>query len=198
MLNRPTYFIFGLIVLLAGCGEVAIKRGSSTTDLETTRKACITKSNVQKEVEKCLEEHGWFVYNPETQATEPEEEVVAAVPDIEQTAPATHEQPLENATAKTLPTKPQEVADSNDKTTKPQGESRPISQLDRIKVASWWKFGGNATLFESAKNICLAELGDAHKPDEKNRVVTRGFLACMKKQGWKTVQGLNYTKPNRQ
>lgn len=202
--SATTLAMLGLtsLLLLSSCGEVAIKRGSNANDLDTARKTCAAKNSNSKAVAQCLESHGWFIYNPETQTAEASEEMPAISKMDEISKQATHAtlntQHSEATSAEMAINKPtsspQRTASENETTMKQQSENKPKNPLDRIKVASWWKLGGNASHFESSKNACLTELGEAHHPDEKHHHVTLGFLTCMKKHGWNTVKGIEYTK----
>jgi hypothetical protein len=52
-----------LVVLLSGCGELAYKRGASSSDLEAAKKSCREKGPDPAALEKCMADRGWLVQN---------------------------------------------------------------------------------------------------------------------------------------
>ena len=60
--------------------------------------------------------------------------------------------------------------------------------MDTFKVSSWWKLGSGPEGLKPAVNECVANLGEAHKPDESTHLVTRGLLVCMAGKGWRGLR----------
>jgi hypothetical protein len=56
--------------------------------------------------------------------------------------------------------------------------------LDTFKVSSWWKTGSGADSLKADTEACVAQLGEAHRPNIQTQSATRGLLLCMKEKGW--------------
>jgi hypothetical protein len=61
----------------------------------------------------------------------------------------------------------------------PGGETLP-----RVRVGSWWKFGGSAAALDASVAACVAKLGPPHQPDRGAIVVTVALRDCLKAEGW--------------
>jgi len=113
------------------------------------------------------------------------------------TAETTQVAPSEVAPASTVTSKPSskvKMAKRNieavpDKKEPPkQTKMAPKDPYTKYKVSSWWKWGSNQQMLENDINGCKATLGEKHHPDFEKQVVTRGFVVCMYKKGWKALK----------
>jgi len=157
--------------LFSGCGELAYKRGASSSDLEAAKKSCREKGPDSAAVEKCMADSGWVVQNLDRMEPMDADPVVEAsvIPSdrrIENTAGITpgkqsHEGPVPATAVKKHP-----------------------DPMDTFKVSSWWKTGSGAASLKSDTEECVARLGEAHRPNSQTQTATRGLLLCMRDKGW--------------
>ncbi|MBY0467680.1 MAG: hypothetical protein K2Q07_01750 [Burkholderiaceae bacterium] len=181
-------WLVALALLISGCGELSYKRGASTQDLETAKRAC-QSADGEKAAGQCLEDRGWTVkklddidlfatagvspdnrnpsafVTPEFAPVVPAKSAAAPIPPAEN-SPAAAEKPM-------VPSPPS-----------------PTSPLDVYTISSWWKMGADREALAADTHDCVAMLGPAHKPSETTQQVTRGFVVCMHAKGWKALRAM--------
>lgn len=187
------YVWLGLIgLLISGCGELSYKRGATVDDLESARKSCRSAGD-EKSAEKCLEDRGWVVKKLDdmdlfaTASASPDNRKLGIDQTTNPPAPAagTRNIPPEKPRAMNPGTgKDPAAVDSPSASVPPP----PADPLDTYTVSSWWKMGAGREAMEANTNECVAQLGEAHKPDQKTQQVTRGFVVCMHGKGWKALR----------
>jgi hypothetical protein len=155
-----------LAVLLSGCGELAYKRGASSSDLEAAKKSCREKGPDSAAVEKCMADHGWVVQSLSRM------EPLDADPVVEDSAIPSDRRIENAASAAPGATQPATAA------------KRTPEMTDTFKVSSWWKTGSGAASLKTDTEACVEKLGEAHRPDSQPQSATRGLLLCMKDKGW--------------
>lgn len=188
------YGCLGLIglVLISGCGELSYKRGATADDLESARKSCRSAGD-ETAAEKCLEDRGWVVKKLDdldlfaTAGVSPDNRSLG----IDQT---THP-PLQAAGTGSIPPETPRAAPSGTgkqpaavDNPSPRVPPPPAHPLDTYTVSSWWKMGAGREAMETNTTECLAELGEAHRPNQKTQQVTRGFVVCMHGKGWRALR----------
>lgn len=155
-----------LTLLLAGCGELAYKRGASSSDLEAAKQSCREKGPDPAAVEQCMADRGWVVQNLSRM------EPLDADPVVEASV-IPSDRRIENA------------AGATPGTAQPATAARKTPLLtDPFKVSSWWKTGSGAASLKADTDTCVEKLGEAHRPDSQTQSATRGLLLCMKDKGW--------------
>ncbi len=195
MQNR---MIVGLLtILLSACGaEIAYKRGATAQDLQAGKAAC-QKAHNEKELNQCLEDHGWAVHQLDG-STFSDDELFATVTDTKDNRMSTPKE-KSSATIKTTENLKSETIQpvNNDVDTNTTATQKPtVSQstastkpkpsiFDIYVIKSWWKMGGNLTLLEQNMSQCNEQLGEAHYPNKKAFTFTRGFAICMRQKGWR-------------
>ncbi|MBC7696829.1 MAG: hypothetical protein H7Z70_00530 [Bacteroidia bacterium] len=193
------------LILLTSCGELSYKRGASATDLEKTKLACQSKGS-DVAIEKCLEENGWTIQKldsmdmfaeisvtPDNRRGE-ESKVLApsSVDGVKSDTDVMQNNNLGNNNP-AVTDKKSSVANSSEQpnninVTPIKPKQTQFNPLDTFVVNSWWKTGVNGDAFRTDSNLCIAKLGEAHKPDAKTQTVTAGFVMCMHEQGWKAIK----------
>jgi hypothetical protein len=153
-------------LLLGGCGELAYKRGASSSDLEAAKKSCREKGPDTAAVERCMADRGWAVHNLSRM------EPLDADPVVEASVIPSNRR-IENA-ASTTPGAVQPAT----------AVKRTPEMTDTFKVSSWWKTGSGAASLKADTDACVDKLGEAHRPNPETLSVTRGLLLCMKDKGW--------------
>lgn len=68
--------------------------------------------------------------------------------------------------------------------------AQPASPLDVYTISSWWKMGADREALAADTQVCVSELGAAHKPNAVTQQVTRGFVVCMHDKGWKALRAV--------
>jgi len=177
------------MLLMAGCGELAIKRGASGEDLAAARKICQAQGGNAAAMNQCLADKGWVIHDLNG------EKSLVADPVIEASI-IPSDQRIENA-AGPRPGKVDGVAPAHVPTPAPEtGSAHSTSQpahppdaLDRFKISSWWKMGSGAASLQADTEACVATLGEVHRPNPQTQMATRGFLLCMKEKGWRGLRG---------
>ncbi|MDP3584131.1 MAG: hypothetical protein Q8R61_03325 [Thiobacillus sp.] len=149
-------------LLLCGCGELAYKRGATSSDLEAAKKSCREKGPNPATVEQCMADHGWVVQNLSRM------EPLDADPVVEASV-IPSDRRIENAAGATQPA---------------TAVKRKPEMTDTFKVSSWWKTGSGAVSLKTDTEACVAKLGEAHRPDSQTQSATQGLLLCMKGKGW--------------
>ena len=153
-------------LLLSGCGELAFKRGASSSDLEAAKKSCREKGPDPAAIEQCMADRGWVVQNLSRM------EPLDADPVVEASV-IPSDRRIENA-AHATPGAPQPAT----------AVKRTPEMTDTFKVSAWWKTGSGAASLNADTEACVSKLGAAHRPDSQTQSTTRGFLLCMKDRGW--------------
>jgi hypothetical protein len=87
-----------------------------------------------------------------------------------------------NASIPAVVTPTPTVAASSSATMTVSAES--VDPMERVSVASWWKLGGTTAGLNRAIDACVAELGDAYRPDPVATEVTVALRGCLRKAGW--------------
>lgn len=193
--------------LLSACGEFSYKRGATPRDLEMTKKTCQSAGS-EAAIEKCLEDNGWVVQkldaldNFELFATTSESDnrtgsTAETTPNTNKTKSNSVFIDAEKAEANppavekpvVTPQKQAEVVQKNNtpvvETPKPAPTTDP---LDTFKINSWWKIGAGRDPLEADIKSCVTKLGEAHQPDSKTQMMTRGLILCMKDKGWRALR----------
>lgn len=165
-----------LTLLASGCGELAYKRGTTSGDLESAKKTCREKGS-DAAYEKCMADGGWTVQNLGRREPLDADPVIEAtvIPSnlrIENAATAAPDRHQANTSTASGPAQPTPAA------------TRKPDMLDTFKVSSWWKAGSGASSLEADTDACVAQLGEAHRPDPQTQTATRGLLLCMKEKAW--------------
>lgn len=150
--------LLALCAMVAGCGELAWKRGARDGDLAQARNACHQAADLGA-YEKCMDAQGWTVTSLD--AAFPAPFLAPATPGA---APAAAASPGPGQKTPTTPA----LADP----------------LEKFKVDAWWKFGGTDGDFKASLKDCTTQLDTAHTPPPGNREMTRGLLACLRGHGW--------------
>lgn len=179
-------------LLLTGCGEFTYKRGATLKDLESAKQNCQAVGN-EAAVEKCLQDHGWLVQKLDT----PDPFATASTPG---NMPNTGvEKPLATAQTQTIPEKtPAENISENAKpnqqpaTESPakNADSQPVpeNRLETYTINSWWKIGAGADALNASLDACVAQLGEAHKPNMQTQQFSKGLMICMREKGWRGLK----------
>jgi hypothetical protein len=169
---------------LTACGEFAYKRGASATDLQQAKKECSSISNEQKAAD-CLEAKGWSVNNLD-------DSDLFAIASYSESNP--NQTPNKTTSLENIepaePAKPTPYEESKEVVNKEVKEVNTVAKkapnpLDKYKINSWWKMGSNGQSLETAINECVSTLGEAHRPDSKTQLATRGLAVCMREKGWR-------------
>ncbi len=189
-----------LVSLLTSCGgSFSYKRGARPEALNTAKTDCQSAGLKTKEaVEACLEQKGWSVYQfddmdlfaeaSESTKANGGRKVDTAFVDVddgtEKKVAAIPEKPTEKE-----PTKIDSSEHTQNKTAQPSPvKQHPKDPYTKYKVSSWWKWGSNQQMLENDLNSCKESLGEKHYPDFAKQMVTRGFVICMHKNGWKALK----------
>jgi hypothetical protein len=165
---------------LTACGEFAYKRGASATDLQQAKKECSSISNEQKAAE-CLEAKGWSVNNLD-------DSDLFAIASYSDSNP--NQTPNKTSSIENIEPVERAKPTSNEEVNKEVQEVNAVTKkapnpLDKYKINSWWKMGSNGHSLETAINECVSTLGEAHRPDSKTQLATRGLAVCMREKGWR-------------
>jgi hypothetical protein len=197
-------FSLGIIsLLLASCGgELSYKRGATPRDLAAAKSTCKGQGlEKQEDIALCLENNGWNVSqlddlelfavikptdNRSTEANENSAFVMVKKEEVSQNTKS--EKESINDTKTPAQTETESTASKANVATKPVAKQTAKDPLTIYKVSSWWKFGSSASMLEAQTNACVAELGEAHKPNYETKEVTRGLVVCLYKKGWKALK----------
>jgi len=188
-------------LLMSACGELSYKQGGSAQDLSRTKKVCQSEGlKTDAEISQCLERNGWSVH----QLDDLDLFAVASVTPNNHNAAAKENkilidgteavEPEKSSPAKTMAVEEHKTHEKNEpekgtKNAVPIAKTaKTTSPLDLYIVSSWWKMGSNPKSLEIDTNACVANLGEAHKPNPKTQQVTRGFVVCMFEKGWKALK----------
>ncbi len=198
-----------LLALLSSCGGTfSYKRGARPEALNTAQTGCNSAGKQDKKaMEQCLEAQGWSVYQFDdvdlfAEASESTEanggrKVDSAFVTVEEN------NKTEIVQAKTAPEPAAAHPNKTATKTKPNSEktssvstkeiatktSEPKPSLYKVyKVSSWWQWGAGQQTLARDLAACESSLGEKHKPDFSKQLVTRGFVVCMYKKGWKALK----------
>ena len=175
-----------VIITLASvsCASYTFKRGASPGDMAADEAACRATEQVFHE---CMRNRGWFIAsNPgDLKPAEPVVEQSTMTPAKDTSAvPAAKESANQVAGAMASDPAPSRA----DLKSGPAAEvPKVFDPLTPLAVSSWWKFGGNAGGLEHDIAACIAELGNAHRPQPAATIVTQGMHACLKGHGWYAI-----------
>jgi hypothetical protein len=165
MARVPACLAIVTVIAVAGCGQIAFKRGSGTDALMADRASCREQNPYPAAVRACMAQHGWHItdLNGEPAPAPAYPALVAAqqAPDI----------------APSMPTPPGAPP--------PAPELQPLRGSDKIRVGSWWHVGGGAGDLHAAVDGCVSKLGPADQPDAGYHTVTRALYSCLAAQGWR-------------
>lgn len=193
MLNFQKNIVLLMItMLITACGELSYKRGANVAQLENTRQACQAKGNSDA-VEKCMEDNGWAIQKLDSFEIFTESELKTDNQNEAQITEANSDlsnEKAEKTSASQMPVadKPQTSAKTN---AQPKVKAKTSNPLDTYVVSSWWKTGVKPDAFKTDSNMCVDQLGEAHKPVGKTQTVTVGFINCMNTKGWKALKKFN-------
>jgi hypothetical protein len=185
MIRRPS--LVGAAALIAitlastSCGSYSFKRGASPGDMAAAELACRATDQVFHE---CMRNRGWFIASNLS-------DLMPAEPVVDQStmtpAKATSAVPAAKESAKQVAG----AMASDPAPSRADLKSGPAADVPKVfdpltplAVSSWWKFGGNAGGLEHDIAGCIAELGNAHRPQPAATIVTQGMHACLKGHGW--------------
>jgi hypothetical protein len=209
-----------LTLLVSGCGELSYKRGASMQDLEATKKSCQSAGSEKAAEQclqdqgwtvKKLDDVDLFATagvspdnrNPSVFITPEIVPVTPAQPATVVTATATATPAADKpalasktpvASAGTVVTRASTTAPPAAASLPPTAPlapaSPPANPLDLYAISSWWKIGADREALAADTKECVAQLGEAHKPNSKTQQVTRGFVVCMHDKGWKALRAV--------
>ncbi len=167
LVGQVTTFLGMVLVVacassLAGCGEIAFKRGSGPDALAADRRSCQGQNSDPAAVRACLAQAGWHVADIEP----------GAAP-----AAAASPPPPQSPTA----TSPGAIAAPA--SSQPAAAPRPATPKTLI-VGNWWRIGTGSADLHAAGDACVAKLGPSNAPDAGYHTVTPEFYACMRSAGW--------------
>jgi hypothetical protein len=150
------------LIALAGCGQIAVKRGSGADALMADRMSCREQNADPAAVKACMVQHGWHITDLDGAPA-----AAPAYPSVVVAQPAPDRLPA-------VPAQP--------------GDPPPLPPLhgsDKIRVGSWWHVGGGAADLQAAVDGCVRKLGAADQPDAGYHTVTRALYGCLASQGWR-------------
>jgi hypothetical protein len=142
---------------LAGCGEIAFKRGSGPDAFAADRRACQARNADPASIDACLAQFGWHVTDMDAGA-----------------APAS---PAPMPPPQTPPATPPAA-------TAPNASPQPVAPAPNLIFGGWWKLGTGAADLHQDADACVAKLGPANVPDPGYHSVTPALYACLRAAGW--------------
>ncbi|MEQ1600670.1 MAG: hypothetical protein HOP04_03530 [Methylophilaceae bacterium] len=180
------------MLCLTSCGEFTYKRGATAKDLESAKQNCQAVGN-EAAVEKCLQDHGWLVQKLDTP------DLFASVSSSSNMPNAETEKPLAATPTQTIPekipaantaekTKPGKQAETESSDTKTDSKPAPENLLQTYTINSWWKIGAGTEALNASLNTCVAQLGEAHKPNWQTQQFSKGLIICMREKGWRGLK----------
>lgn len=178
------------LLAAGGCGEVMFKRGAGPGEMQNTQAGCRQKSADEDAYATCLRAAG-FVYEKPGEGgvlfSAPVPVATDAAATTESAAPAAAGAAAPAAAGGlTATVEPAGRAGASQAAPKPAPQL-PADPLAKVKVASWWKLGGNAGGLAADQASCAASLGDAHRMDPNARTATVGMVGCLRGKGWFAV-----------
>ncbi len=204
-----------LAIVVTSCGGTfSYKRGARPEALTTAQTECKSiKKEDKKGMEKCLEAQGWSVYQFDdmdlfAEASESTEgmggratsSAFVTVEETETTVDTTLPTASNVVPEKAIPVKkpntPQEASQPEKITVATKQRKASVNTTKKAspslyktyKVSSWWQWGAGQQVLEKDLATCENSLGKKHKPDFSRQLVTRGFVICMHKKGWKALK----------
>ncbi len=151
-------------LLLAGCGEIGIKRGAGSDAFAADQRACHQRSADDAAYKSCLSAAGWTVAGLDADPVPPPAPVAPSSPVPPAPAAATGLAPLPAA-----PSAPSAAA---------------VDPTGIETVDSWWKIGAGSQDLSAAVAACVTVLGSAQQPDSGVHHVTHALHACLTQHGW--------------
>ncbi len=162
MARLPVCLATAALAALAGCGQIAIKRGSGADALMADRASCRAQNADPAAVKICLVQHGWHITDldggPAATPAYPAAVALQPAPAGASPAPAV---------------------------TPPPPPRQPVHGTDKIHVGTWWHFGGGPSDLSAAVGGCVSKLGTADQPDAGYHIVTRALYECLSAEGWR-------------
>ncbi|MFT4585371.1 MAG: hypothetical protein ACI915_001273 [Gammaproteobacteria bacterium] len=173
--------VIAITLANVSCGSYTFKRGASPGDMAADESACRGTEQVFHE---CMRKRGWFIASNLS-------DLKPADPGIEQPTIM----PAQDTSAAQAATKSVNQVAGESKSERPPSRTgsksvptadvpKVVDPLTPLAVSSWWKFGGNAGGLEQDIAACVAELGNAHRPQPAATIVTQGMHACLKEHRW--------------
>jgi hypothetical protein len=163
MARLPVCIATAALAALAGCGQIAIKRGSGADALMADRASCREQNADPAAVRACMVQHGWHITDLDGGPAAPPAYPAAVT---SQPAPAG----ASPAPAVTPPPPP------------------PLPRVrgtDKIHVGTWWHFGAGPSDLSTAVDGCVGKLGAGSQPDAGYHTVTKALYECLSAEGWR-------------
>lgn len=180
LMLAPRMLLVPMVLLGAGCQQIAWKPGASAADLDGDTALCEARSADQGAVHDCLRKRGWVVRVPKQPVEEMEPEAADAAA-AEPLPTAAESRPSIKAPADTAAGEPRSTTAS---VPRHKPVPKPVDPLKPVLVQAWWKLGGQSDALTADMDSCVETLGAAHKPDLQKRLYTRALIDCMKGKGW--------------
>lgn len=171
----PCAALLGVAIGLAGCGEMVFKRGADPGSMTAAQADCRAAGDAGYVA--CMEGKGFLVKGSQESVFV---EGLLPTPVAGTAAPA--------ATAGMVaPPGRTAVVSPAGKPVAPASQPRPqpVDPLERVRVGSWWKLGGNPDQLAAAQAKCVEILGVDHRPVPDSNEVTRAMVACLRDAGWR-------------
>jgi hypothetical protein len=159
------------LAVLAGCGEVAFKRGSGADAFAADRASCRAQNPDPAAIHACLSQKGWHVAELDSDTGPAAPTPAMSSKAVETPAPQTAQLSSGGQPAPVAPVPPPTPAAA-------------VTPSGKISVGSWWKFGSGAANLNDDVTACVAVLGPANQPDTGYHLVTRALYKCLAAHGW--------------
>lgn len=182
--------------LIAGCGEISVKRGATPEEFMQARRFCEQNEGVFASVSACLEDQGWTIVGGA--ADDAQAAPLAAEPPLpgsEQDAQAAAESDAAAITFGTtdrrlglFPIKEETVSDPrtpSEAAAPSAAQPRTVDPMAEVRVNSWWKVGADGEALRRDGNLCLMALGEGYSASGNFSRLSYGVLQCLKTGGWR-------------
>ncbi len=174
----PSAALLGVAIGLAGCGEMVFKRGADPGSMTAAQADCRAAGDAGYVA--CMEGKGFLVKGSQdsvfVEGLMPTPVAGTAVP----AAPA-----ATTGMAASPGRTPVETPGGKPASPPSQPRPQPVDPLERVRVGSWWKLGGNPDQLAAAQVKCVETLGVDHRPVPDSNEVTRAMVACLRDAGWR-------------
>jgi hypothetical protein len=157
-----------MLIALAGCGQIAIKRGSGADALAADRTSCREQDADPAAIRACLVQHGWHITDLDGGSAAP-----PAFPFLDTAKPAPADAPPATAQQGTA--------------SAPSIQPVPVQAPSEIRIGNWWHFGGGPADLHASVDACVAKLGPADRPDAGYHTVSSALYACLSAGGWRRL-----------
>lgn len=168
--------LLGVVMALAGCGEMVFKRGADPGAMAVAQTDCRAAGDGEAAYVACMEGKGFLVKGSQdsvfAEGLRPTPGGAAATPTSVAPVAAVPGGGTATGTAGVV---------SPARAQAPQA----VDPLERVKVASWWKLGGTPDQLAAAQAQCGETLGVAHRPATDGNEVTRAMVDCLRAAGWR-------------